>query len=208
MAHPFGPPYRIVTPRLVLRCWEPADAPALVALVARNVDFLSRWRWRGTEGEPKGLEDRLTEVRALRAELDADMKWSYAVLTAGDGALAGTATLFRAGYTGDLGLTGWCGTEHDGQGYAAEAGAALVRTAFELLDAPRLRAACLPDDAEANARFRELGFTHDGTERHLNGGARRDEMQWSLLPGEWPASPAAARAAEASAFGVLGHPLF
>ncbi|HEV7588695.1 MAG TPA: GNAT family protein [Longimicrobium sp.] len=203
----FGPPYRIVTPRLVLRCWEPADAPALAALVERNVDFLGRWRWRGTEGEPLGLEDRLSEVRGLRADLDSDAKWSYAVLTADEGALAGPATLFR-GLGGGLGLAGWCGTEYDGQGYAAEAGAALARTAFELFDAPRLQAACLPGDAEATTRFRELGFTHDGTARHLNGGARRDEMLWSLLPGEWPASPAAARAADASAFGVLGHRLF
>ena len=29
------PPYRIVTPRLELRCWAPGDAPALNALIAR-----------------------------------------------------------------------------------------------------------------------------------------------------------------------------
>lgn len=206
-----GPPYRIETPRLVLRCWEPADAPARSALVERNLDRLMlRRRLRGDEGEPKSPEERLTEVRQMRARFDLDEMWSYAVLTSGDGALVSVATLFRVPPTGaDIGLFAWCGAEYDGQGYEAEAGAALARVAYELLDVPRLYAACPADDAASAALFRELGFTPDGTERHLDGaGGRRDQQLWSLLPGEWPASRAAARAPDALAFGALGDRLF
>jgi RimJ/RimL family protein N-acetyltransferase len=209
--HPLGPPYRIVTPRLVLRCWEPADAPARSAVMERNLDRPGlRRRLRGDEGEPKSPADRLAEIRRMRARFDLDEMWSYAVLTAGDGTLAGSATLFRVPPAGvELGLTAWCGEEHDGQGYEAEAAAALARTAYELLDAPRLYAACPEADANAAALFRTLGFTLDGTERHLDGaGARRDQLLWSLLPGEWPASPALSLAADASAFGALGDRLF
>jgi RimJ/RimL family protein N-acetyltransferase len=209
--HPLGPPYRIVTPRLVLRCWEPADAPARSALMERNLDLpVLRQRLRGDEGEPKSPEDRLAEMRWMRARFDRDEMWSYAVLTAGGGVLAGTATLFRAPPAGvDLGLSAWCGEEHDGLGYEAEAAAALARTAYELLDAPRLYAACPEADVNAAALFRTLGFTFDGTERHLDGaGARRGQLVWSLLPGEWPASPALSLAADASAFGALGDRLF
>jgi RimJ/RimL family protein N-acetyltransferase len=208
MPNPLGPPYRIVTPRLVLRCWEPGDAPALSALVERNLDSVRRHR--GREDEPRPLEGRLAELRQRRAGFDLDDQWSYAVLTAGEGVLAGAATLFRVRPARvDIGFTGWCGTEYAGRGYAAEVGAALARAAFELLDAPRLHAACPADDAESAALFRELGFTHDGAERHLDGdGARRDEMLWSMLPDEWPASPAAVPAADVRAFGVLGDRLF
>lgn len=200
--HPLRPPYRIVTPRLVLRCWEPADAPARSALLERNLDRLMlHRRLRGNEGEPKSLEDRLAEVRQIRARFDLDEMWSYAVLTAGDGALVSVATLFRVPPTGaDIGLFAWCGAEYDGQGYETEAAAALARAAYELLDVPRLYAASPADDPASAALFRELGFTPDGTERHLDGdGVRRDQQLWSLLPGEWPASRAAALAADARA---------
>lgn len=209
--HPLGPPYRIETPRLVLRCWEPADAPARSALMERNLDRLMlQRRLRGMEDEPKSLEDRLAEVRQMRARFDTDEAWSYAVLTAGDGALVSVATLYRLPPAGvDIGLFAWCGAEHDGQGYDVEAAAALARAAYELLDVPRLYASCPTDDAASDALFRALGFTPDGIERHLDGaGVRRDQRLWSLLPGEWPASPAAARAADARAFGALGDRLF
>ena len=208
--HPLGPPYRIVTPRLVLRCWEPADAPARSALVERNLDRVRRRRLRGSDGEPKPPEDRLVEVRQMRARFDLDEMWSYAVLTAGDGTLAGTATLFRVPPSGaDIGLTAWCGAEHDGQGYEAEAAAALARAACELLGVPRLYAGCPEADTHSAALFRALGFTLDGAERHLDdAGERRDQLLWSLLAGEWPASPAATLAADARAFGALGDRLF
>jgi len=209
--HPLGPPYRIETPRLVLRCWEPADAPARSALMERNLDRLvQRRRLRADQGEPKSPGDRLTELRQMRARFDLDEMWGYAVLTAGDGALAGGATLYRVPPAGvEIGLTAWCGAEYDGQGHESEAAAALARAAYALLDAPRLYGACSTDDPASAALFRELGFTLDGTERHLDGeGVRRDQQLWSLLPGEWPASPAAARAADACAFGARGDPLF
>ena len=36
-----GPAYGIVTDRLVLRCYEPRDAPALKAAVDANLDHLA-----------------------------------------------------------------------------------------------------------------------------------------------------------------------
>jgi ribosomal-protein-alanine N-acetyltransferase len=206
MPHPLGPPYYITTTRLVLRCWEPADAPALSALVERNLDFVRRRP--GRQDEPRPLEDRVVEMRQRRAAFDVDDQWSYAVRTADEGALVGIVTLFRVPPNRiDIGFAGWCGAEYAGCGYEAEAGAALARAAFELLDVPRLYAACPPDDDAAAALFRALGFAHDGVERRLHDGVRRDELLWSLLPDEWEAGAAAA-AADARAFGVLGDRLF
>src|SRR5262249_24384090 len=37
------PPYRIVTERLVLRCWEPSDAAALKEAVDASIDHLLPW---------------------------------------------------------------------------------------------------------------------------------------------------------------------
>lgn len=38
-----GPAYRIHTRRLVLRCWEPRDAPLLMAAIAVNLEHLRPW---------------------------------------------------------------------------------------------------------------------------------------------------------------------
>ena len=37
------PPYRIVTERLVVRCWEPRDAPLLKEAVDSSLDDLRPW---------------------------------------------------------------------------------------------------------------------------------------------------------------------
>lgn len=46
-ASPLGagsaPAYRIVTPRLVIRCWNPPDAPLLKAAIDASLDHLRAW---------------------------------------------------------------------------------------------------------------------------------------------------------------------
>ena len=38
-----GPAYRIVTSRLVIRCWDPKDAPMLKNTMDLNVEHLKPW---------------------------------------------------------------------------------------------------------------------------------------------------------------------
>jgi RimJ/RimL family protein N-acetyltransferase len=106
--HPFGPAYRIETPRVILRCWEPADTPALRALLADNLEHLRPWvPW--IADEPKPVEEKLREVRGWRAAFDQDQMWNYALLSAEDGALAGNLVVCRhSPDTVDLG--GWVAT--------------------------------------------------------------------------------------------------
>ncbi|HEX8906142.1 MAG TPA: GNAT family protein, partial [Longimicrobiaceae bacterium] len=115
MPTPLGPPYRIETPRVLLRCWEPGDAPALSALVERNLELL-RASQRWAADEPKPLEQRVGELRRWRAEFDLDRWWRYAVLDAGGGALLGSAVLFHAPARFAFQAAGWSGpsqTERD-----------------------------------------------------------------------------------------------
>jgi RimJ/RimL family protein N-acetyltransferase len=203
---PQGPPYRIVTPRLVLRCWEPADAPALVALIGRNLEFFREWLpW--AQEEPVPLSAKLREVRKWRAEFDLDWLWGYAVLGADDGELMGGAIIARSSADA-IETGGWLGREFNGRGFHTEASAALTRAAFEVLGAPRVQVTCLTTNAAVIAVRRKLGFTHEGTVRHLADGERQDEMLWGMLPSEWPSSPAATLAAEARAWDALGTRLF
>ena len=65
-----GPAYRIETKRLVIRCWNPADAPLLIEAVQQSLDHLLPWMpW--AKYEPVGLEQRIEWLRGCRARFDS-----------------------------------------------------------------------------------------------------------------------------------------
>lgn len=206
MKSPFGPAYRIETPRLRLRCWDPADTPALVALIGRNLAYL-RDRRAWARSEPRPLADKLRDVRYWRAEFDLDRTWSYAVLGA-DGELAGGVSIVPRDYGASAETSGWVGREHAGRGYHVEAAAALARAAFEVHGLDKVQTACLDDDADRVAVTETLGFRCDGVIRQFADGRRTRQLLCTLLADEWAGSPAAALAAGARAFDALGNRLF
>jgi RimJ/RimL family protein N-acetyltransferase len=200
-------PYRIVTPLVVLRPWDPAETPALQRLIADNLEHLRPWiEWIAEE--PKPLADKLREVRSWRAGFDLDQGWFYALLDGGNDTLVGglLANRLPPGDTVDLG--GWGAADRGRRGHHTEAAAAVARAAFELMGMTRVQAVCESTNERSIALMRKLGFTHESTPRHLVGGQRVDEMVWSILADEWPATPAARIAAGAQAWDALGNRLF
>jgi RimJ/RimL family protein N-acetyltransferase len=204
---PFGPPYRIVTPSVVLRCFEPGDAPAVHRLIAENLEHLRPWvAWAADE--PKTLGEKLLEVRQWRAAFDRDQSWHWAVVAADDGELAGAIVMNPVRDTETVDTGGWVGHTRVRRGFQTDATAAVVRVAFEVLGMTRVQAATHPDNDRSNALMRKLGFTHEATTRHLEQGRRQDELLWSILADEWPTTFAAEVAGEARAFDALGNRVF
>ena len=204
--HPFGPPYRIETPRVTLRCWEPADTPVLRALLADNLEHLRRWV-PSMADEPKPVEEKLREVRGWRAAFDQDQMWNYALLGAEDGALAGGVLVCRLS-PNSVDVGGWVDGDRGHRGFHTEAAAACARAAFETLGITRVQAVCEAQNERSIALLRKLGFTHEATPRYQVEGRRVDDMTWSILADEWPATPAAAIAAAARAWDALGNRIF
>jgi RimJ/RimL family protein N-acetyltransferase len=199
-------PYRIVTPSVVLRPFEPADAPAVHQLIADNLDHLRPWvAWAADE--PKPLDEKLREVRSWRAAFDLDLAWHWAMLAADDGALVGGVNANRVGDDAvDVG--GWVGLTRARRGYNLDGAAAVTRVAFEVTGFTRVQAITDPCNERSNALMRKLGFTHEATTRHLEHGERKDEFVWSILATEWPSTFAAEVASEARAFDALGNRVF
>jgi RimJ/RimL family protein N-acetyltransferase len=108
----------------------------------------------------------------------------------------------------EVDLGGWVAQAQARRGYLTEASAAVTRAAFEVLGMTRMQATCRAENAPSIAVLRKLGFTHETTPRHQVDGERVDEMVWSILADEWPATPAAEFAAEASAWDALGNRMF
>ena len=70
-----GPAYRIVTPRLVIRCWDAGDAPRLKEAIDSSLDHLRSWlQWAAQE--PESLEKKLEGF---------DAPWTPGRLPAWDG---------------------------------------------------------------------------------------------------------------------------
>src|SRR5439155_22043403 len=63
------PPYRIETERLVIRCWEPQDAPLLKEAIDSSLDHLRPWMPWARE-EPQSLAQKVELLRHFRGRFD------------------------------------------------------------------------------------------------------------------------------------------
>ncbi len=186
------PPYRIRTPRLTLRCWQPADAPLLrQALTEETIAYLRpwlNWAWK----EPLTLEKTIAYLRLGRGRFDLDQDYNYAIFTRDESIVLGGSGLHtRLGPEArEIGY--WIRQDAAGKGYATEAAAALTQAAFRFDEIRRVEIHCDPKNHASAAVARKLGFTLDATVRARfprPDGTLRDLMLWSMLAEEFPASP-------------------
>ncbi len=200
-----GPAYRIVTPRLVIRCYSPADASLLKAAIDQNLEHLRPWMpW--AEGEPTGIQAKIDLIRRWRSLFDAGQDFVYGIFSPDETrCLGGTGLHTRLG-PGAREIGYWIHKDFINQGLATETSAALARVAFEIDEVSRVEIHCDPANLRSAAVPRKLGFTHDATLRQRipqPDGAFRDAMIWSLLKAEYPSSPAAS--AKIQAFDAVGR---
>lgn len=186
-----NPAYRIETKRLVVRCYDPSDAPLLAESITESVEHLRPWMpWAHAEPEP--LEAKIQRLKRFRGLFDLGQDFIYGIFDPrGTKLLGGTGLHTRLGED-EIEIGYWIHKDYVNRGLVTESTAALVRVAFEILRVHRLEIHCDPANTASAAIPRKLGFTHEGTLR-----ARmrfletwRDSMIWGLLDREYPASPA------------------
>lgn len=202
-----GPAYEVRTPRLLIRCWSPADAPRLDAALAAGLDHLRPWLpW--TRDEPLALEARVELLRGFRGRFDLGHDFVYGIFdAAGERVVGGTGLHTRQG-TDAREIGYWIAAPHLRRGYATEAAAALTRVAFLVDEVRRVEIRCDPANEASIGVPRRLGFVHEGTLRGRQtapDGEPRDTMVWTLLREELDGSPCAS--ARVEAFDALGQPL-
>lgn len=204
---PSGPPYRIDTPRLLLRCYAPSDAALRDEAVASSGTHLDGYFTAPPDGPPP-FEVHLGLIRRYRGSFDLDRDRSYAVLDKVSGRFLGeVCLLLRAGIAArEVGY--WLRKDAVGKGFATEMSAAVIRTAFELDKVSRVDLLCSSANEASAAVARRLGFTFEGClrDRQLELHHRRgDLLSFTLLAGEYPQSPA--HAVDIQAFDVLDRRL-
>lgn len=200
-----GPAYRIHTVRLVIRCWNPDDAPLLDLAIKQNLDHLRPWMpW--AQHEPESIQHKIERLRQFRGMFDLGQDFTYGIFNRDETqVLGGTGLHTRVGEDArEIGY--WIHKDYINRGLATEASAALTKVAFEVDQVTRVEIHCDPQNIRSAEIPRKLGFTHEATLRQRTpfiNGQLIDQMIWTLFADEYPSSPA--KAAEIEAFDVIGR---
>lgn len=202
-----GPAYRIETERLVVRCWQPADAPLLKRAVDSSLEELRPFLPWAFE-DPQPLAAKVELLRTFRGRFDLGQDFVYGIFDRGETeVLGGTGLHTRVG-DGAREIGYWIASRHAGQGLATESTSALVRVGFEVEHLARVEIHCDPANARSLSIPRKLGFRHEGTLRARiprRGSDPADRMIWTILAAEYPGTPCAR--ATLRAFDALSRPI-
>ena len=150
--HTPGPAYRIHTHRLVIRCWDPVDAPLLKAAVDDNLDHLQPWMPWAMQ-EPTDLQQKIELLRRFRAEFDLGRDFVYGIFNLQETrVLGGTGLHTRLG-EGAREIGYWVHKDFVNQGLATETAAALTKVAFRIDTVDRVEIHCDPVNGIAHQSF-------------------------------------------------------
>ena len=201
-------PDRIETERLVLRSYEPEDAPLLKDAVDRSLEHLRPWMpW--TPDEPEPLDTVYERLRGFRGRFDLGEDFIMGVFTPDDSrVLGGTGLHTRLG-EGALEIGYWVAADAVGHGYATELSAVLTRTAFDHFGVDRVEIRVDPENARSERVPQRLGYTQEATLRRRlptkQGSDLRDVNIWTMFASDVAASPCAQY--EYVAYDALGRRL-
>ena len=203
------PPYRIETPRLVLRCWDPRDAPLLKDALDSSLDHLRPWMpWARYEPEP--LEAKVDLLRRFRGWFDLGQDFVYGIFSRDESEVVGGTGLhtrvgddaFEIGY--------WIRVSRTGEGLATEAAAALTRVAFDVCEVDRVEIRVDPANDRSLAVPQKVGFAEEARLRRRlppseGQDGLRDVVVFTLFRSALPESPVAS--VELEAFDAAGSRL-
>lgn len=184
--HSFVMPARVLTPRLLLRCYEPADAPTLKASIDVNLDHLLPWiPW--AQHEPSPLEAVERRIVGFAEEFQTGPTWGFGIFRRDDERFIGGIGFHARIGPRALEIGYWLDREMTGRGYITEAVETLTRLAFSFPEIDRLEIRVDPRNAPSAAIPKRLGYRHVTTlEKNstIFPGEPRDTMIWEKTRGE------------------------
>jgi len=188
-----GPPapYRIETGRLVIRCWEPRDAPLLKEAIDSCIEHLRVWMsW--AQAEPQTLDEKIDLLRSYRSQFDAGENFVYGIFSADESqVLGGTGLMPRVGANG-LEIGYWVRLSAARQGIATEVSAAQTRVGFEICEADRIEIRIDPENVASLGVPGKLGFVEEATLRRRlpphDDGVQRDVAIFTMFREDFDAA--------------------
>lgn len=149
-------PASVSTPRLLLRCWEPADVPAVARAIAASIEHLRPWlAW--TSNEPLPEDDRRALFKGWNHDRLQGGSAHYGIFL--NGHVVGAIGLRRRGQPQEVEIGYWLHVDHTGNGYAREAAAAVTAMAVQRADVKTVIIRHDPDNLASRRIPEQLGFT-------------------------------------------------
>jgi RimJ/RimL family protein N-acetyltransferase len=182
--------FRIETTRLVIRCWDPADAELAKDAIDTSLDHLRPWMpWAASE--PTTIEQKRQLLTRFAEDFARGDDAVYGIFARDERRVVGGTGLHPRldGNAREIGY--WIRADAIGRGLAGESTAALTRVAFEVDGVDRMEIHVDPDNVRSAAIPRRLGYElADG----LDGNGH---LVFRMPRTAYPSSPAAAAALQA-----------
>ena len=186
-----NPIYKIITPRLTIRCYNPADAQKLERSIHESLDHLLPWMpWAAAEPEP--FATKIERLRRMRSNFDLSIDYVYGIFTQDEKILIGGTGLHPRVGSDAFEIGYWIHKDYLHKGIATEASAALIKVAFEIIQVDRIEIHCSVENIFSAAIPQKLQFKHEATlqKRSYANGHASEQMIWSIFADEYPKSPA------------------
>lgn len=159
------------TPRLLLRAFVPADAPAVQRLAGDQA--IASTTLNIPHPYPDGVAEAWIATHA--AAFDRGESLSLAVVLAATGELVGAVALVHINLEHARAEIGyWIGKAYWGKGYCTEAAGALIDYAFRTLELNRIYAYHLTRNPASGRVMQKLGMVHEG-------GLRQHVLKWDAF---------------------------
>jgi len=187
------PTVPIETERLILRPLRSDDVDAVYAYESR--EDVTRWLYWGPRSAEEVRERLARKVGARAIESEGDALF-LGITRKGSDVLVGDIVLeliSREHRTGEIGYI--VHPDHQGRGYATEAGEAVLRVAFEDLDLHRVIGRTEARNTGSARTLEKLGMRREAhlVENEWVRGEWQSELVYAILDREWRARRVAAR---------------
>jgi RimJ/RimL family protein N-acetyltransferase len=160
---PLGP-YRIETDRLVIRCYDPADAPLMKDAIDSSLEHLRPFMaW--IDDEPQTVDEKVALTKRFRDAFDSGESFVYGVFDREEHRQLGGAGLHARVGPGGLEIGYFVRASETRQGIATEVAAVLTRVGFDLCDADRIEIRIDPRNTASFGVPQKLGFPVEATLR-------------------------------------------
>ena len=175
-------PYRLETPRLVIRHYNPTDATLLKQAIDESLEHLKPWMpW--AQNDPEPLVVKAQQLRVFRAHFDLDTDYTFGIFNADESLLLGGTGLHKRGVKDTLEIGYWIHQNAVGKGYVTETVRALCYVGFHYHGAKHLEIRCDPRNHTSYAVAERCGFTLEETLTDYDKtpqGTVRSTMIWRL----------------------------
>ncbi|HEX5475870.1 MAG TPA: GNAT family N-acetyltransferase [Vicinamibacterales bacterium] len=179
-------PVELTTARLVLRCWRPDDADALLPVLEANRTHLGPWI-PARVADPAPMAALAQRLAGFAAAFSSDREWRFGMFSRNDGEVLGEIDLFPRTATGRVALGDadraelgyWLRADATGRGFVQEGARAVLDVAARAAQFSCVEIHCDARNRPSVAVAARLGFVLTSEACPSDGTASSSMQVWT-----------------------------